>query len=155
MCRHDDKIVLCQNEKESNCYEMVLGKLRLDQQKYCPRSCLTREYQARHVRNYENSQGPFGYLSSNQSATSVKFAVPYANTNLRDEQPFKIVNTEYLVMSGMILVGNVGGMLGLFVGFSFLGSCEWLLGVFPQIRIWMNKKSLRKQAHNNEMAHEK
>ena len=30
-------------------------------------------------------------------------------------------------MSGMSLVGNVGGMLGLFIGFSFLGLSEWVV----------------------------
>ena len=37
------------------------------------------------------------------------------------------VYTEYYVWSGVNLVGNVGGQLGLFIGFSFLGSWVWLM----------------------------
>ena len=47
--------------------------------------------------------------------------------NHRSEEPYKTVRMEYLIMSGMSLVGNVGGMLGLFIGFSFLGISEWIV----------------------------
>ena len=38
------------------------------------------------------------------------------------------VYTEYYVWTGVSLIGNVGGQLGLFIGFSFLGSWVWLMG---------------------------
>ena len=34
---------------------------------------------------------------------------------------------EYYIMSGFSLVGNLGGQMGLFIGFSFLGCFSWLL----------------------------
>ena len=36
--------------------------------------------------------------------------------------PVKMVWQEYYIMSGMTLVGIVGGTLGMFVGFSFIDS---------------------------------
>ena len=38
----------------------------------------------------------------------------------------KKVQKEHLLMSEMSLIGIVGGTLGLFVGFSFTGSLEWI-----------------------------
>ena len=50
----------------------------------------------------------------------------YLGTNFLE--PFKTVNVEYLEMTLMSLIGSVGGTLGMFVGFSFMGmleSSEW------------------------------
>ena len=41
----------------------------------------------------------------------------------------------------MTLVGNVGGMLGLFVGFSFLGTTEFLMDfIVLKLWTWMKNK---------------
>ena len=45
-------------------------------------------------------------------------------------------------MSGMSLVGNVGGMLGLFIGFSFWGIFEWV--VDGMARTWVLRLKTRK-----------
>ena len=75
--------------------------------------------------------------------------------DLRSAEPFKIVRKEYLTMSGMLLVGNVGGMLGMFVGFSFMGSTAWLFGIFLRVKIWIDSKSSRsKKTFNNRIARE-
>jgi len=37
------------------------------------------------------------------------------------------LNTEYLLYDGISTLGNVGGTLGLFVGFSFTGSISFIL----------------------------
>ena len=58
-----------------------------------------------------------------------KFSVPLFILDHRSEEPFKTVMTEYYVTTGLSLVGNVGGTLGMFIGFSFLGTAEWLLNV--------------------------
>ena len=43
-------------------------------------------------------------------------------------------------MSAMSLVGNVGGQLGMFIGFSFLGLFDWIVSV--AIKVWecLNEK---------------
>ena len=40
-------------------------------------------------------------------------------------------NKEYLVWTGISLVGNTGGYFGLCVGFSFTGFISWLLNIIP------------------------
>ena len=62
---------------------------------------------------------------------------------MRSKKPFKIVKTQYLITSIMTLVGNVGGTLGLFIGFSFLNISEWMID-FVTARI---KKGLVKKRH--------
>ena len=49
------------------------------------------------------------------------------------------VYTEYYVWSGVSLVGNVGGQLGLFIGFSFLGSWVWLMSKAQMIWSWVTR----------------
>ena len=43
------------------------------------------------------------------------------------------VKKEYLLWSITTLVGNVGGQLGLFLGFSFAGFMAWLLNLAPKL----------------------
>ena len=62
--------------------------------------------------------------------------------NHRSEEPFKIVRKEYLIMSGISLVGNVGGMLGLFIGFSFLGISEWIVDGLA--KVWAARRKTKK-----------
>ena len=45
----------------------------------------------------------------------------------------KEVHKEYLTVTSTILVGNIGGHLGLCIGFSFTGLIAWLLSVFPKL----------------------
>ena len=36
------------------------------------------------------------------------------------------------------MVGNIGGTLGMFVGFSFIGALEWIIEVAYKARKWIN-----------------
>ena len=68
-----------------------------------------------------------------------------ADQRLRDyrsKKPYKTVHMEYLLMTGMSLVGNVGGMLGLFIGFSFLGFSEWIMDCIARLFEWVKKQKL-------------
>ena len=53
-----------------------------------------------------------------------KFVQPLASTNLRSIQPLKFVRREYLIMTSMSIIGYIGGILGMFLGFSFSGAFE-------------------------------
>ena len=66
------------------------------------------------------------------------FEVPADMQGVPSEIPFKTVKTEYPRTSLMSLVGNVGGTLGMFVGFSFVGITEWLT------TFWSSFKSMLK-----------
>ena len=43
------------------------------------------------------------------------------------------VHKEYWALTEISLIGNIGGQLGLCVGFSFTGFVAWMLGLFPDI----------------------
>ena len=53
---------------------------------------------------------------------------------------FKTVKREYYIMSGLSFVGNIGGTLGMFVGFSFIGSAEWFMGSAGTLCRWLKIK---------------
>ena len=58
-----------------------------------------------------------------------RFALPAATRDVRSKKPFKKVKREYWLMPLSTLVGNVGGTLGMFVGFSFIGTSERLISL--------------------------
>ena len=47
--------------------------------------------------------------------------------NRRSERVFKTVKQEEWKFSTISFVGNVGGTIGMFIWFSFIGTYEWLL----------------------------
>ena len=75
-------------------------------------------------------------IDDTQAIFEFKFALPWSSMNGRTDKPYKTVKTEQLIMSVMSLVGNVGGTLGMCVGFSFLGTSEWIMTVV--IQLWRN-----------------
>ena len=66
----------------------------------------------------------------------VKFGFPESSIDVRPSEPFKTIKTEYLVVSWMSLLGNVGGTLGIFVGFSLTGASEWCLVIVQKLWKW-------------------
>ena len=44
------------------------------------------------------------------------------------------VSKEYKTLTMISLVGNIGGQLGLFVGFSCTGFITWMLKLVPKLR---------------------
>ena len=66
----------------------------------------------------------------------IQFEVPSDLKNVGSVKPFKTVKTEYLITTFMSLVGNVGGTLGMFVGFSFIGMADW----FTSFWGWINSR---------------
>ena len=47
------------------------------------------------------------------------------------------------IMNGMSLVGNVGGTLGMFISFSFLGATEWFFDYAKKLWSWMTRLALK------------
>ena len=56
----------------------------------------------------------------------------------RSEEPYKTVRKEYLVMSTMSFVGNLGGTIGMFIGFSFLGIFASIIDAANKVWSWIN-----------------
>ena len=67
------------------------------------------------------------FMPHNAHFLEYSFHSPISRTNIRTKEPFKTIHRECLKMTGMSLIGNIGGTLGMFVGFSFLGTFEWFL----------------------------
>ena len=53
-----------------------------------------------------------------------QFASPVGTKDQRSKELFKTVKQEYLVNSFLSLVGNIGGTMGMFIGFSIIGMFE-------------------------------
>ena len=71
-----------------------------------------------HVQQHESSGG-FEFV--------YKFTVPDFTREGRTNKPYKIVHKEFLVWSQFALMGNIGGTMGLLLGFSFNGFIGWVL----------------------------
>ena len=52
---------------------------------------------------------------------------PPSARGVYDVFPQKEIHTEHLSVTGLSLFGNIGGYMGLFVGFSFTGLVAWIL----------------------------
>ena len=58
----------------------------------------------------------------------------------------KLVHEQYYIYSSFALVGNIGGTLGLLIGFSFSGSITWLLDMVIKVcQCYTKKKSICKK----------
>ena len=102
-----------------------------DQQNYCKKSCHAKEFKTI-IDKSELLKLIEGY------DLSVRFGFPESSIDARPGVPFKTVKTEYLVVSWMSLLGNVGGTLGMFVGFSVIGTSEWCLEMVQRLWKWFS-----------------
>ena len=116
-------IPLCKTEEEKKCYQNVLMELKTDQDKHCLKLCQVKEFKTnRYITNLNK-----GVLAPYLHGLDIKFVLPKSVTDHRSEKVYKIVKKEYLVVPWTTLVGNVGGTLGMFIGFSFVGFSDWIL----------------------------
>ena len=124
-----EKYSMCSDNQTRLCFESVLFDIERDQQKYCRKTCEVKEFIVRQShRNPDcKEEGP---VHKNQFVLEYDFEVPKATRDMLSRNPYKTLKTERLVTSGITLVGNVGGTLGMFVGFSFIATSEWLAIVF-------------------------
>ena len=96
------KAILSQNESNSTCF----------------RPCTTVSYSASLRKMGHNSKTLSS--SKNKIRDWVSFGLHYKDLEVT-------TNHEYYVMSTEALVSNIGGFLGLFLGFSCLSIIEWIL----------------------------
>ena len=59
--------------------------------------------------------------------------------------PYKVIRTEYLILEDLNLIANVGGTLGLTVGFSFIATIEWLTNGVAKVwkKSWTENSCLK------------
>ena len=117
------------------CYGKVLAGLSEDLKSKFKKTCLVKEFKTVPI---------FSSTSFEALMVAYCFQSPKSTMNVWSvSELVKTVNKEYLIVSWMSLVGNVGGTLGMFVGFSFIGTTEWLMTSF--VPFWKQKnQSIRK-----------
>ena len=81
----------------------------------------------------------FGHLGHPRGDTNSSYQSTTETTD--SKAPYKIVKQEYLVNSWISLVGTIGGTLGMFVGFSLIGTFEWVNSfVRKSIFAWLKRR---------------
>ena len=146
----DIEIPLCTNNTERECYSCIVKKLKMDQDEYCKKSCYVKEFKTEKSDHYYREKRQVKiFTGQNGYDLDYRFVLPTKGTVvLRTDEPFKIVKKEYLIMHLMLLVGNVGGTLGSFVGFSFITTSEWFLEI--SLKSWIKVKQIwnKNKYHN-------
>ena len=114
-------ISTCKNEDDREIWEKVISELLAEQDIQCKKACNVKQFKTKVGKIDLSFEG-----SNNRAAINYKFVPPFVrNRDVRTLKPFKYKHIEYLVMPMMTLIGNVGGILGLFVGFSFANTYKW------------------------------
>ena len=137
----ETRLPICKNNLEKACYANVLKQLMSNQENYCKRLCFVKEYK------FALKEAPGLTEKSNDFVLNYKFASPPASRNLRSWMPVKTVKREYLVVTFKSLVGSIGGTLGMFVGFSFIGTAEKLIEYLLKLLERKSHCYLRNQSH--------
>ena len=127
------KVPICKNDGDRKCFEAVLENLYSNQYGHCGKTCHLKEFSANLVwttpkwKRLKN-KFVFGYI----------FDQPVVTKNIRLQEPMKTVRSEYYIITGMTLVGNVGGILSMFIGFSILTTAECILNIFGKGLKWIH-----------------
>ena len=130
----ENKLPMCKSRNQKLCYQEHLEKMMLDQNKYCKTSCQIKEFKVVEGPRMPNPGG---------SKVIISFELPAATRRQLTKIPHKTVLKEYYVITGVAFLGNVGGMLGIFVSFSWLGMSEWILKVSEEILTRFQKSKQR------------
>ena len=135
-----------------DCNKEIFDYLAEDQEEHCIKACQVKTFQ------YANNGG---LLRGNVLSESDWYLEYYfepmgkgaalRRQNQRSREPFKTVRREYWLMSTMSMVGNVGGTLGMFVGFSFIGTSEWTIDITSKFWTWLRAKQNTKKLHRKSI----
>ena len=129
---------------ESECFEQILHKLEENQETKCQKSCQIKEFLTEKdcTWNQFYVAGQFGF--------EYRFIKQASTNNLRLQKIFKKVKEEYFITNEVSLLGNIGGTLGMFVGFSFIGTSEsfmTLIGcIWKRMMAWRLKAKDKKKS---------
>ena len=131
-------IAVCNNKNDQTYMEYVVSKIESDQVHDCKKSCVLKEFICSDPQTFpvnEPENFVLAYTFSVQQPISTPKNSGYKN-------PIKMVYSEYFIMSAMTLVGIVGGTFGMFIGFSFFDSTEWILTGVKQVKARYTKTTL-------------
>ena len=141
-----------------DCYLQIIDDLQVDQRKYCQKACRVEEFKRHGIPKQEGIN--FDSVDSNMElyfsrsdwrdwvsktwnlsaidadstiVVGYKFELPDFNRDPRSDEPYKTVKREYLIITWISMIGTVGGTLGMFEGFSLIGTSQWLSGCIRSI----------------------
>lgn len=139
---YNDQITSCStaNRAQYLCSKEALKGIVRSQAKHCKKTCEIKEYKLEEASNANSLK-----LNNGTIAVGLRFDTPPSRYS-RLMLPYKTVDTEYLVMTWISLVGAVGGTLGMFVGFSIIGTSEWFMA-----NVW---KCLKKVSRKRSEIHQ-
>ena len=93
------------------------------------------------------------YCSGHDTIIEYKIDLPYSSKETRTNEPFKTSHEEYFIWNTFTFVGTVGGTLGLFLGFSFQGTFDWLWGRLLQQFCNTEKSNKQHRQHGKKKKH--
>ena len=137
-----DTLPNCKNEKDEQIFGKVLDRLETDQETYCKKTCQVQEYKSMLKRQIQ-------FERNDKFILEYHWEAPQSTRDARSNQLYKKVFTETYVMSGVSLLGNAGGILGTFVGFSFIGIYETLAVVWAKVS-GCNKEKRKKMPNTHK-----
>ena len=98
-------------------------------------ACAIKKMRGEVVGEFKIKQGSkYNEYSPNTFGFDYRFVLPKATKDVRSKMPFKFIHEEYLITPAKSLLGNIGGNLGMFVGFSLIGLFEWILSAMASIK---------------------
>ena len=126
----------CNNIKGKNCAINALETLHRGDECRETRLCKVQEYTVEEQKlNYPLCKNCFFFY--------VHFKDPKSSSGYRASKLMVNVYKENLVWSGFILIGNVGGQMGMFVGFSFSGCIGWTLRTFALLWNYIRRNATK------------
>ena len=126
---------ICETRAAKKCFQGALENQMLLQGRNCRKACRVKEYK---VSAYHFE------LARASHTTEVRFELPDSTRGQMSKVPMKIIREEHYIISGLAFLGNVGGILGIFVGFSILGASEWITSVIESLHKRMGSKFKRR-----------
>ena len=132
---------ICETRAAKKCYQGALENQMSLQNENCRKACRVKEFKVS-AYHYE--------LAREFHTTEVRFELPDSTRGQMTKVPRKIIRQEQYIISGLAFLGNVGGILGIFVGFSILGASEWITSVIESLhkRLKVNRGHMSKQQLN-------
>ena len=120
----DDNFPYCNSTEATACSRDAIYSLYLDgvcRGHGIKRACSVQEY------TVSDKVPPTTQTTVPRFYFQFELSMPKSSKGQREYAPFKVVSTELLVVTDLGLMGNVGGLLGLFIGFSIIGVFEWIM----------------------------
>ena len=106
-----------------------------DQEEHCKSPCTIKEYKLEQIIDHPGH--------GNSILANFKFMLPaITRRHMTKKLLKKTIKTEHYVITELALLGNVGGILGIFVGLSFMGVSDWTITGFEKI-LRQNRHAIR------------